>query len=268
MDFTVVIPARYASTRLSGKPLIEIAGKPMIEHVHARALASGATRVIIATDDERIRTAAMGFGARVCMTSPAHGSGTERIAEVVAVLKEPDHGIIVNVQGDEPLLPPGLVRQAAKGLAEHPDSDVATLCEPITDAKTLFDPAAVKVVMDKDGFALYFSRAPIPWDRDRFANRPDSLPPEDVHGAVHGTVYYRHIGIYAYRASFLRGYAERPRCALERVEALEQLRVLYDGGKIHVARASEPPGLGVDTPEDLMEVRRIFETGVFAASDG
>nr|VFJ90211.1 MAG: 3-deoxy-manno-octulosonate cytidylyltransferase (CMP-KDO synthetase) [Candidatus Kentron sp. H]VFJ92398.1 MAG: 3-deoxy-manno-octulosonate cytidylyltransferase (CMP-KDO synthetase) [Candidatus Kentron sp. H]VFJ98988.1 MAG: 3-deoxy-manno-octulosonate cytidylyltransferase (CMP-KDO synthetase) [Candidatus Kentron sp. H] len=256
MHFTIVIPARYASTRLPGKPLLAIAGKPMLEHVHAHALASGAARVIIATDDERIRTAALGFGAEVRMTSPAHASGTERIAEVVAILKEPDHGIVVNVQGDEPLLPPGLMRQVARDLSDHPGGDVATLCERITDGETLFDPAVVKVVMDWKGDALYFSRAPIPWDRDHFATRPDALPPEGAHGPV----YHRHIGIYAYRAAFLRDYAARPHCPLEKVEALEQLRVLYDGGKIHVGKAVEPPGFGVDTPADLMRARRAFET--------
>ncbi|NNJ84121.1 MAG: 3-deoxy-manno-octulosonate cytidylyltransferase [Gammaproteobacteria bacterium] len=250
MHFTVVIPARYASTRLPGKPLLDIAGKPMLEHVHANALASGASKVIIATDDERVRSSAQGFGADVCMTSKAHTSGTERIVEVIETLKEPEHQIIINVQGDEPLLPPGLIRQVAKGLSEHPDSDVATLCEPITDAGTLFDPAAVKVVMDKNGFALYFSRAPIPWDRDHFANRTDSLPSESI--------YYRHIGIYAYRALFLRDYVTRPRCSLEKVEVLEQLRVLYNGGKIHVAQAEEEPGFGVDTPDDLARVRGFF----------
>nr|VFJ59840.1 MAG: 3-deoxy-manno-octulosonate cytidylyltransferase (CMP-KDO synthetase) [Candidatus Kentron sp. DK] len=260
MDFTVIIPARYASTRLPGKPLLDIAGRPMLAHVHANARESGALRVIIATDDERIRAAAHEFGAEVCMTSASHTSGTERIAEVIDKLAEPDRRIVLNVQGDEPLLPPGLIRQAASGLSEHPDADIATLCEPIPDGETLFDPAAVKVVRDKDGFALYFSRAPIPWDRDGFAASPAvSLPSKHAHGAIHGGVYYRHIGIYAYRAAFLRDYVKRPPCALEKMESLEQLRALFYGGRIHVAEAGEAPGFGVDTPEDLLRARRALE---------
>nr|VFJ77984.1 MAG: 3-deoxy-manno-octulosonate cytidylyltransferase (CMP-KDO synthetase) [Candidatus Kentron sp. FW] len=252
MQFTIIIPARYASTRLPGKPLVEIAGKPMIRHVHAHALASGAANVIIATDDERVREVAENFGAKVCMTSKDHASGTERIAEVIEMLAEPDDRIIVNVQGDEPLLPSKLMRQVAQNLSVHPDSHVATLCEKITDADTLFDPAVVKVVTDGKGHALYFSRAPIPWDRDHFASQPNFLMPPD-------TPYYRHIGIYAYRASFLRNYITRPRSILEKAESLEQLRVLYDGGKIHVARAFEAPGIGVDTPADLVRVQAVLE---------
>ena len=252
MQFTVIIPARYESTRLPGKPLIQIAGKPMIQHVYTRALASGATSVIIATDDERIREAAENFGAKAYMTSKDHTSGTDRITEVVETLGESDDRIIVNVQGDEPLLPPELIQQVAWDLSEHPDSDVATLCDRITDADTLFDTAVVKVVMGKDGHALYFSRAPIPWDRDHFASQPNFLlPPE--------TPYYRHIGVYAYRASFLRDYVTRARCILEKVESLEQLRVLYDGGKIHVVEVMEAPGFGVDTPADLKRVQEILE---------
>jgi len=254
MHFTVVIPARYASTRLPGKPLMEIAGKPMIQHVHANAQASGAAEVIIATDDERIREAAVGFGAKVCMTSPDHTSGTERIAEVVEVFWLNSQRIVVNVQADEPLLPPGLIQQVAMNLFHRPNADVATLCERITDGETLFESAAVKVVMDKDGFALYFSRAPIPWDRDYFTYHPNSLLPDSDYSVG----YYRHIGIYAYRASFLSQYVAFPRCALEKTESLEQLRVLYQGGKIHVAEAQEPPGVGVDTPADLMRVQRAM----------
>lgn len=258
--FIVVIPARYASARLPGKPLLEIAGRSMLEHVHAHALESGASRVIIATDDDRIRTAAQGFaggvGAEVCMTSKAHASGTERIAEVIGLIGEPDRGVVINVQGDEPLLPPGLIRQAAKELLDHPDSDAATLCEPIADMETLLDPAAVKAVMDEQGFALYFSRAPIPWDRDDFGNRPHSLPPGFL---LPENVYYRHIGIYAYRAGFLRRYVKRSHCTLEKIESLEQLRILYGGGKIFVGKAGEAPGFGVDTHEDLARVRGLMD---------
>jgi len=259
MDFTVIIPARYASTRLPGKPLREIAGRPMLAYVHANARKSGAARVIIATDDERIRAAAHAFGAEVCMTSTAHTSGTERIAEVIDKRAEPDQGIIINLQGDEPLLPPGLIRQAAESLSAHPDAHIATLCEAIPDKETLFDPAAVKVVRDKNGFALYFSRAPIPWDRDGFAERPAcAAHPEQTPVAVDGGIYYRHIGIYAYRAAFLRDYVKRPPCALEKIESLEQLRALFHGARIHVAEAREAPGFGIDTPEDLARVCRVL----------
>jgi len=251
MHFTVIIPARYASTRLPGKPLIEIAGKPMIRHVYDHALASGAS-VIIATDDERIREVAMDFGATVCMTSKDHASGTERITEVIEALGEPDDRIIVNVQGDEPLLPSGLVRQVAENLWNRKDAHVATLCERITDADALFDTGVVKVVMGEGGYALYFSRLPIPFDRDHFASQPNSLLPPD-------TIYYRHIGIYAYRASFLRDYVTRARSASEKAESLEQLRVLHYGGKIHLSEAREPSGFGVDTPADLKRVQEIFE---------
>nr|VFK45485.1 MAG: 3-deoxy-manno-octulosonate cytidylyltransferase (CMP-KDO synthetase) [Candidatus Kentron sp. TC] len=252
MRFTVIIPARYASSRFPGKALAELAGKPMLQHVHALALESGATDVIIATDNERIREAAIGFGAKVYMTSENHASGTERIAEIIETVGEPDHQIIVNVQGDEPLLPPELTRQVAQNLSDRPNAHVATLCEQITDADTLFDPGVVKVVMGDGGYALYFSRLPIPYDRDHFASQPNFLMPPE-------TIYYRHIGIYAYRASFLRDYVTRPRSASEKAESLEQLRVLHNGGKIHVSEAKESPGIGVDTPADLMRVRKILE---------
>nr|VFK24414.1 MAG: 3-deoxy-manno-octulosonate cytidylyltransferase (CMP-KDO synthetase) [Candidatus Kentron sp. LPFa]VFK35825.1 MAG: 3-deoxy-manno-octulosonate cytidylyltransferase (CMP-KDO synthetase) [Candidatus Kentron sp. LPFa] len=252
MRFSVIIPARYASSRFPGKPLAEIAGKPMLQHVYALASASGATDVIIATDDERIRKAATDFGAKVCMTSENHASGTERIAEAIEKVGEPDHGIIINIQGDEPLLPPGLARQVAEDLSDHSDAQVATLCERITDTDTLFDPGVVKVVMGEGGYALYFSRLPIPYDRDHFENQANFLMPPE-------TPYYRHIGIYAYRAAFLRDYAARPRSALEKAESLEQLRVLHHGEKIHVSEAKEAPGIGVDTPADLKRVQEILE---------
>nr|VFK77786.1 MAG: 3-deoxy-manno-octulosonate cytidylyltransferase (CMP-KDO synthetase) [Candidatus Kentron sp. SD] len=252
MQFTVIIPARYASSRFPGKPLAEIAGKPMLQHVHALALASGAAEVIIATDDQRIQEAAIGFGAQVCMTSKDHASGTERITEVIEILEKPDHQIIVNLQGDEPLLPPQLARQVAADLANHADTPVTTLCERISDADTLFDPSVVKVITGDGGYALYFSRLPIPYDRDHFTSQPNFLMPPN-------TLYYRHIGIYAYRASFLRHYVTRPPCALEKAESLEQLRVLHYGEKIHVSEAEVSPGCGVDTPADLKRAREILE---------
>lgn len=247
MSFRVVIPARYASTRLPGKPLLDIAGKPMLQHVWERAMASGAERVIIATDDARIATAAEGFGAEVCMTDARHGSGTERLAEVAGSLGDADEQVYVNMQGDEPLLPPALVRQAADDLLAHADADIATLASRIEDADTLFDSAAVKVVCDARGYALYFSRAPVPWHRDGFADGARSLP-DGVH-------YLRHIGLYAYRVGYLRVHAGLPVGAAERAESLEQLRALHAGRRIHVAEALQAPGPGVDTARDLERVR-------------
>jgi 3-deoxy-manno-octulosonate cytidylyltransferase (CMP-KDO synthetase) len=249
VTFKVIIPARYASTRLPGKPLLTLAGKPMLQHVYERAMDSGAQEVVIATDDERIRTAALRFGARVCMTSRQHRSGTDRIAEAVRLLQEPSDQIIVNVQGDEPLLAPPLVGQVADLLACQPQADVATLCERLASPAQLFDPHVVKVVCNRAGAALYFSRAPIPWYREQ-SGAGRSLPDAPLH--------YRHIGIYAYRVAYLLHYTGQSPCALEQSESLEQLRVLYEGGRIQVAEAAVPTGPGVDTPEDLETVRRLL----------
>lgn len=219
--YKVVIPARYGSTRLPGKPLLPIAGKPMLQHVYERAMGSGADEVVIATDDARIEEAATGFGAAVCMTSTAHTSGTERIAEVTDTLGWPDDSIVVNVQGDEPLLPPALIRQVAAGLSRNKDAVVATLASPLTDAGEWRDPNVVKVVLDKRGYALYFSRATIPFDRD------------DDKG-VRGVAALRHLGLYAYRTDFLQAYSTLAPAPLEDIEKLEQLRVLWHGLRIHV----------------------------------
>ena len=250
MSFRVVIPARYASTRLPGKPLLDIVGKPMLQHVWERARESGAETVIVATDDQRVAEAATGFGAEVCMTRADHQSGTERLAEVASVMAEPDDPVYVNVQGDEPLLPPALIRQAAENLLANVEADIATLAGVIDDAETLFDPAAVKVVCDGRGFALYFSRAPVPWDRDAFAGGARVLPA--------GRHYRRHIGIYAYRVAYLRAHAGLPVSPAERAENLEQLRALHAGRRIHVADALQTPGPGVDTPHDLARVRGLM----------
>jgi len=250
VGFRVIIPARYASTRLPGKPLRDIAGKPMIQHVYLAAAASGAESVVIATDDERIRAAAQGFGAEVQMTSAVHRSGSERLAEVAQVLGYGDDELLVNVQGDEPLMPPALVRQVAEDLESHPQANVATLCNPIAAAPELFDSNVVKVVRNQAGYALYFSRAPIPWDREAFPLSADELPRPGMH--------FKHIGLYAYRVGFLKHYVGQPACALEQVEALEQLRVLWEGGRIHVAEAIVAPGPGVDTEEDLAQVARLM----------
>ncbi len=249
--FHVFIPARYASQRLPGKPLLPIAGRPMIQHVHERAVASGATRVVTLTDDERIAEAVAGFGGEVLITGAHHRSGTERIAEAVDRLALDENEPVVNLQGDEPLMPADLIRQVAEDLESFPAADIATLATRITTAAELFDPHAVKVVRDKDGFALYFSRAVIPWDREAFAVTTEELPPAAEH--------YRHLGLYAYRAGFLSRYVDLPPCSIEGMEALEQLRVLWHGGRIHVAEATTEPGPGVDTEADLNRVRGLLE---------
>ena len=247
MSFVVVIPARYASTRLPGKPLADIHGKPMVQHVVEKALQSGADRVIVATDDERVRQALQATGFEVCMTSPDHQSGTERLAEVCRHYGFAADTIIVNVQGDEPLIPPVIIRQVADNLAAA-SAPMATLSVPIRDAEEAFNPNAVKVVTDREGYALYFSRASIPWDRDRFAQSREQI----------GDHYQRHIGIYAYRAGFIQRYVDWAPSVLEQVEALEQLRVLWYGEKIHVAQALQAPPVGVDTQADLDKVRALL----------
>ncbi|MGL6349435.1 MAG: 3-deoxy-manno-octulosonate cytidylyltransferase [Aeromonas sp.] len=247
MSFVVVIPARYGSTRLPGKPLADIHGKPMVQHVVEKALQSGADRVIVAIDDERVAKALAGCGVEVCMTSKDHQSGTERLAEVCRCYGFAADTIVVNVQGDEPLIPPAIIRQVANNLAAA-HAPMATLSVPILDAEEAFNPNAVKVVTDKDGYALYFSRASIPWDRDRFASTHQQI----------GNHYQRHIGIYAYRAGFIARYIDWAPSGLEQIEALEQLRVLWYGEKIHVAQALEAPPVGVDTQADLEKVRAFL----------
>ena len=247
MDFSVIIPARYASSRLPGKVLADIEGRPMVRHVYERALQSGAADVLVATDDERVKTACEGFGARVCMTAVSHRTGTDRLAEAVRIMGAPAERIVVNVQGDEPLLPAVLIRQVAENLNAHPDADVATLCQRVSQHDELFDPHVVKVVTDRAGYALYFSRAPIPWHRDEFMADQVTLPADSMH--------FRHIGLYAYRVSYLQYFASHEPCALELAESLEQLRALHGGHRIHVAEALVAPGHGVDTQADLNRVR-------------
>ncbi|WP_205954421.1 3-deoxy-manno-octulosonate cytidylyltransferase [Pantoea stewartii] len=244
MSFIAIIPARYASTRLPGKPLVDIHGKPMVVHVMERARESGASRVIVATDHPEVARAVEAAGGEVCMTRADHHSGTERLAEVIEKYQFADDQIIVNVQGDEPMIPADIVHQVATNLAQA-DAGMATLAVPITDAEEAFNPNAVKVVMDARGYALYFSRATIPWDRERYAQSREQI----------GDTLLRHIGIYAYRAGFIRRYISWEPCPLEQIELLEQLRVLWYGEKIHVAVAKTIPGVGVDTPEDLTRVR-------------
>ncbi|HHR6128885.1 TPA: 3-deoxy-manno-octulosonate cytidylyltransferase [Providencia alcalifaciens] len=246
--FTVIIPARYASTRLPGKPLADIHGKPMVVRVMEQAIKSGASRVIIATDHPDVAAAVIAAGGEACMTNPDHQSGTERLAEVIDTYGFSDDEIIVNVQGDEPLIPPEIIRQVAHNL-QGSQANMGTLAVPIHSAEEAFNPNAVKVVMDKDGYALYFSRATIPWDRDQFAKSKETI----------GDTFLRHIGIYAYRAGFIRRYIAWDASPLEKIEMLEQLRVLWYGEKIHVAVAEKAPGAGVDTPEDLELVRQAFQ---------
>lgn len=247
MSFTVVIPARYESTRLPGKPLADIGGKPMIQWVYEQSLQAGAEKVVVATDDARVESAVQAFGGVVCMTSSEHESGTERLAEVVKVMNIPDDHVIVNVQGDEPLIPPAIITQVASNLASS-QAPMATLAVEISHEDEVFNPNAVKVLTDKDGYAMYFSRATIPWDRDNFANG----------GKVIAQPLMRHIGIYAYRAGFINTYINWEPTALEKIESLEQLRVLWYGEKIHVEVAKQAPPAGVDTPEDLEVVRKLI----------
>ncbi len=234
MTFSVVIPARHASTRLPGKPLLDIGGKPMLRRVWERAGASAADEVVIATDDERIRAAAEGFGARALMTSDRHRSGTERVQEAAAALRWPDGRVVVNVQADEPMIPPAAIDRVADDLLRRPDAGMATLCHPDDPARDAEDPHAVKVVLDNRGRALYFSRAPIPYGAGR---------------------RLRHVGIYAYRVETLRRLARQPPAELERRENLEQLRALCNGIVIHVGVLDGPLPPGVDTERDLAEAR-------------
>lgn len=245
--FKVVIPARYGSKRLPGKPLLAIHGKPMVQHVYERAVASGADQVVVATDDERIEAVARSFADNVCMTSTTHASGTDRIAEVVETQGWPAETIVVNLQGDEPLMPPVLLGEVATALLKHPAADVSTLAVPLNEPEQLFDTHTVKVVTDQAGYALYFSRATIPWQRERFA-AGDTPTPDWLSGM------HRHLGLYAYRAGFLSNYATLEPAPIEQMEALEQLRVLWHGGRIAVGIASEAPPAGVDTAGDLERV--------------
>ena len=241
-SFVVAIPARYAASRLPGKPLRLLGGEPLVLHVARRALAAGAREVWVAADDARIADALVGSGVRIAMTSPAHASGTDRLAECAQLAGWSDDTLVVNLQGDEPFAPASGIRAAADTLASS-GADMATLATPITDTATLFDPNAVKLVRADNGDALYFSRAPIPWPRDAFARDRDTLPS--------GQHWLRHIGLYAYRAGFLRRFAALPPGRLEQLESLEQLRVLEAGYRIAVALAPEEFPAGVDTPDDL-----------------
>ena len=248
LEFKVVIPARYASTRFEGKPLADICGKPMLQHVYECANRAGASQVVIATDDDRIKSAAEQFGAVVCMTSADHASGTDRLAEVSLKYEWDSNDIVVNLQGDEPLTPPSILRQVALNLADHPKAGIATLSTAIQSAADVHDPNIVKVITNAEGYALYFSRSAIPYNRDLANQITDAQ-------AIH---YQRHLGIYAYRVSFLHAYTNMQSCRLESTEKLEQLRALYSGIAIHVDEAVDLPGPGVDTPDDLIAVKNLL----------
>lgn len=247
LKFIVVIPARYGSSRFPGKPLALIKGKPMIQHVVERASEAGAQKVIVATDDERIANVVSDFGADVCMTRDDHESGTTRIAEVLATLAYPDDTIVVNVQGDEPFIPAINIQQVAQNLHDNSQIPMATLGYPISDIEDIFNPNVVKVVTNSHKHAMYFSRAAMPFDRDEFSNKSvGNICMDDL-----SSVYLRHIGIYGYRAGFVKQYENMSATQLERTESLEQLRVLWHGHVIHVDVAKHAPPHGVDTPEDL-----------------
>jgi len=254
VKFTVVIPARYASSRLPAKPLKNIAGKTMIQRVYEQALKSSAHQVVVATDDERIERVVKDFGGYVCMTSDRHESGTDRLQEVTQQLALNESDIVVNVQGDEPLIPPSVINQVAENLAGAETASVATLSESIQTIEDFMNPNVVKVISDHTGLALNFSRAPMPWPRDDFANiqeqRPTQLPESNL--------FQRHIGIYAYRVSLLNEFVGWPMAPNESLESLEQLRVLWNGHRIHVAEAVEAVPGGVDTQEDLDRVIRLL----------
>ena len=251
VPFKVVIPARFASTRLPGKPLLDIAGRPMILHVCDRAIQADAEQVIVATDNDKIHDIVRSAGIDAMITGAGHRSGTERIAEVATKYAWNDADIIVNLQGDEPLLPPAYIRDVATALALQQQAGIATLAAPCHDLEEVFDANAVKVVVNRDGYALYFSRAPIPWDREHFQTKPKTL--------ARPGQYLRHIGLYAYRVGFLHRYTGWPESVLENIEALEQLRILWHGEAILVKTVPEAPAAGVDTQADLDRVIDILK---------
>lgn len=265
MSFVVVIPARYASTRLPGKLLRPIAGKPLLQYTYEQAQKSGAQRIFIATDDQRIADAANGFSAEVVLTSEGHPSGTDRIAELVEKMAFSDNTVVVNVQGDEPLIPPENIQHVAGKLADATSADMTTLCIPIKHSEELFNPNVVKVVLDNQGYALYFSRSTMPWNRDAFPDNYPGFTQKYLNSVKLDNLqcpYYRHIGLYAYRAGFLKRYVKLPPSALEKAEALEQLRVLSNGFRIQVVITTDDSSIGVDTEADLQRVRAIIESNV------
>ena len=257
MSFTVIIPARFESSRLPGKPLADINGKPMIQHVYERALLSEATEVIVATDNNNIRAVCEAFGAKVCMTSSKHISGTDRLQEVVKQFGFYSDDIVVNVQGDEPLIPPRVINQVAHNLVAEPEASISTLCEKIQSVEDFLNPNVVKVTVDYRGLAIYFSRAPIPWPRNSFHCKNVLEISADV--LPEGMNFYRHIGIYGYRVKLLNDFVTWPPSPQEKIECLEQLRAMWHGAKIHVALADESVPPGVDTEDDLAAMRKLLK---------
>lgn len=251
MDFHVIIPARYDSSRLPGKVLADIDGKPMIQHVFERSVASGALSVVVATDDQRIAKVAENFGAKICMTAAHHQSSTERLAEAAVLLDFEDEDVLVNVQSDEPLISPRVIRQLANDLIEKEHIKVSTLCQPIQSPEDLFNSDIVKMVMNHRNYAMYFSRAAIPWDREKFT--------ETGQLSQYRPKHWQHIGIFAYRVNFLQEYIEWPSCPLEEMEALEQLRILWNGVRVHVLVSEEKIMHGVKTEADLEKIRKYVK---------
>ncbi len=250
MSYTIVIPARYASTRLPGKPLLDIAGKPMLQHVYLLAQQTQANNIWIACDDKKVQHVAKQFSDNVMMTSVTHRSGTERLFEVINRLQLDDNEIVVNVQGDEPCLPPALIDKVAYNLQQHSKASVSTLCCALREQNDIFNPNIVKVVRDQQQYALYFSRAAVPWYREGFDKNSMQFPVAEV--------YFRHIGLYAYKAGLIRAYKDWSETTLEHIEKLEQLRILYYGHKIYVDNTHLDPGQGVDTEEDLYKARKLL----------
>ena len=242
IPYRIIIPARYAASRLPGKPLLEIGGKPLIQHVYESACQANAENVLIATDDARIQAVALAFGAEVIMTLSSHPSGTDRLAEVVSLINAKDDELIVNLQGDEIDMPAKLIQQVAIALHRHPQCSIATICERISKVRDIDDPNIVKVVFNQHNLALYFSRAAIPYS------------------GIGAQNHFKHIGLYAYRASYLKKFSATPACDLERQESLEQLRALYAGKSIYIEEACAPAGIGIDTQRDLEKVRRVKES--------
>ena len=253
MEFRIIIPARFNSTRLPGKVLLDIAGKPMLQHVYEKAVASGAESVVIATDHKRIAEVAEKFDAPVIMTSDEHQSGTERLSEAVDALEYDPDEIVIGLQADQPLIPIQIIRQLAEAMAEHDNVKIASVCDLITNTEDLFNPHIVKVVLTRRHYAMYFSRAPIPWVHGEFEKKNhNGIQLCDHH-------HYRHIGIYGYRVSFLADYMEWAASPLESIESLEQLRILWNGFRMHMCIANKKMHLGVDTPDQLDVVRQIMQ---------
>jgi 3-deoxy-manno-octulosonate cytidylyltransferase (CMP-KDO synthetase) len=251
MDFHIVIPARYESSRLHGKVLADIAGKSMLQHVYERAKDSGAASVVIATDHNEVAKVAESFGATVCMTSSTHASGTERIAEAVEALELDDDDIVICLQADEPLITPKIIKGIAEDLEAMNNIKVASCCEPIKEIADLYDRSVVKVILNKRHHAMYFSRATVPWDREQFGHDGNAQKVSNVH--------YRHVGLYGYRVGFLKTYVDWAPCALEKIEMLEQLRILFHGVRIHMRVLEKSVPRGVDTEDDLKRVRSLIK---------